>query len=448
MRLGVDVGGTNTDAVLMEGARVVAAVKSATSPDIASGVIAAIGQILAETGCVPEQLRAVMIGTTQFVNAFVQRRNLVQVAVIRVGLPMTSGIPPMVDWPEDLRAVIGEHCYLTRGGSYYTGKDYVDFERADVEQAAQDILRKGLRHVAISAVFSPIRPDLETRAAEIVREVAGDVSITLSHEVGGLGLIERENAAIINASLQDLSRQVVSSLREAMVSLNIAAPLFMSQNDGTLMSHQYAEQFPVLTSSAGPTNSIRGAAFLSGLKDGVVVDIGGTTTDVGVLVKGFPRVSSEASSFGGVRTNFAMPDVLSVGLGGGTVVRFTDDGEVRLGPDSVGYALLQEGQAFGGPTLTTSDIAVLDGSLEIGDPSKVEKLPEQRINAVRSAIRETVESAVDQLKTSAAPIPVILVGGGSVLLDGRLDGASEVITIEHAAVANAVGAAIAQVGGG
>lgn len=447
MRIGVDVGGTNTDAVLMDGLKVLATIKTATTADIASGVVTAIGQILSDTGTSAADIRAVMVGTTQFVNAFVQRRELEPVAIVRVALPMTSGIPPMVDWPEALREEVGDHCYLVQGGSYYTGLDYVELDEPGIEAVAQEIKQKQINNVAISAVFSPIRPDLETRTADIIRRIIPDVSITLSHDVGGLGLIERENAAIVNASLQQLSRRVIRSLQNAMSRLDISAQLFMSQNDGTLMNHQFAEQFPVLTSSAGPTNSIRGAAFLSGREEGIVVDIGGTTTDVGVLVKGFPRVTSEASELGGVRTNFSMPDVLSVGLGGGTVVRFADDGTVVLGPDSVGFALLEEGQAFGGETLTTSDIAVLGGRLDIGDAEQVRPLSEKQLAAVRKAIKTCIESAVDRLKTSAAPVPVLLVGGGSVLVEDELDGASDVVTLEHAEVANAVGAAIAQVGG-
>ena len=93
-----------------------------------------------------------------------------------------------------------------------------------------------------------------------------------------------------------------------------------------------------MTCSAGPTNSIRGAAFLTGMQDAIVIDIGGTTSDFGFLVRGFPRETATTHLTGGVRTNFRMPDVLSIALGGGTLVRFDGD-RPRLGPDSVGYQL-------------------------------------------------------------------------------------------------------------
>ena len=118
--------------------------------------------------------------------------------------------------------------------------------------------------------------------------------------------------------------------------------VYLCQNDGTLMSLTYAKQFPILTIACGPTNSIRGASYLAGLKDAVVLDVGGTTSDIGVLVDGFPRESSLAVDVGGVRTNFRMPDIVSIGVGGGSLVREQPDGSVTVGPDSVGYRITQE----------------------------------------------------------------------------------------------------------
>ena len=99
--------------------------------------------------------------------------------------------------------------------------------------------------------------------------------------------------------------------------LNIDAPLYISQNDGTLMRPDKVKQYPVLTFACGPTNSMRGAAYLSGIQDSIIVDIGGTTSDVGYIKAGFPRQSAIATDVGGVRTNFRMPDIISIGLGEG-----------------------------------------------------------------------------------------------------------------------------------
>ena len=124
---------------------------------------------------------------------------------------------------------------------------------------------------------------MEQRAAAIVAEEIPGVRLSLSHEIGRIGLLERENAAIMNACLVDLAFAVVSSFRRALEELR-SAPFFISQNDGTLMMPEFVEKYPVLTFASGPTNTMRGAAFLSGLKDAMVVDIGGTTSDVGVLI--------------------------------------------------------------------------------------------------------------------------------------------------------------------
>ncbi|MCG8370619.1 MAG: hydantoinase/oxoprolinase family protein, partial [Proteobacteria bacterium] len=358
-----------------------------------------------------------------------------------------SGIPPFVDWPDELREVIGDHVFMVGGGRYYTGVDYAPLDTAAIEAAAREIRNSGLASAAISSVFAPIRPDLEIEAGKIVRGIAGDVHITLSHQVGGIGLVERENAAIINATLHELAGEVVSAFEQAMISLGLHANLYLTQNDGTLMGTEIAKRFPVATCSAGPTNSIRGAAFLSNFEEAIVVDIGGTTSDVGVLAKGLARETSESFDLGGVRTNFTMPDVLSVGLGGGTIVRIGDDGNITLGPDSVGYRLTEKAQVFGGSTLTTTDVAVARGLLDIGDRSRLQGIPDEQADEISELVHRRVEAAIDQLKTSATDIPVILVGGGSVLIDGDLAGASGVIKPDHGAVANAIGAAIAKVGG-
>src|SRR5690606_13831756 len=107
IRIGVDVGGTNTDAVLMEGTTVRASCKSPTSANVSDGIAGAIRGVLDASGTAPAAVRAVMLGTTHFTNAFVERRNLLEVGVLRLALPATRGLPPMVDWPEDLAAVIG-----------------------------------------------------------------------------------------------------------------------------------------------------------------------------------------------------------------------------------------------------------------------------------------------------------------------------------------------------
>jgi N-methylhydantoinase A/oxoprolinase/acetone carboxylase beta subunit len=443
LRVGIDVGGTNTDAVLMDGNRPVEWVKMNNSADITTGIVAALNQLLAQTHVATDQIGAVMIGTTQFTNAVVQRRDLAQVAAVRLGLPATQALPPMVDWPEDLREAVGDCHFLAHGGYEFDGRVIAPLDEAELRQIGAEIRRRTIRHVAISAVFSPINAQMERQAAEIIGAEVPDVRITLSEEIGRIGLLERENAAILNACLQELGSRTIAAYGDALAAAGIAAPLFLTQNDGTLMSAEYAQRFPVLTFASGPTNSMRGAAFLSGLQEALVVDIGGTTTDVGALQHGFPREAGVAVEVGGVRTNFRMPDVLSIGLGGGSLV--SADG-LTVGPQSVGYRLVTEGLVFGGQTLTATDVAVAAGWVTLGDADRVRGLDRDLATRALATIAQMLETACDRMRLTPQPIPVLVVGGGSILVQDRI-GPLEVIRPPYYPVANAVGAAIAQISG-
>ena len=445
IRIGIDVGGTNTDAVLMDGKAVVAGVKAATSADVMTGVVNALRDVLAAAGTSADKVDVVMIGTTHFTNAVVQRRDLAPVACVRLCLPATQSLPPMVDWPADLRDVIGNQWYLAHGGNEFDGRVISPLDEGELRGIAAKIAARGIGSVAVSSVFSPVSNTFEKQAGEILADALPGVHVTLSADIGRIGLLERENAAIMNACLRDLARQVVEAFRAALADVGFKGRFFLTQNDGTLMDAAFAERFPVLTFASGPTNSMRGAAFLSGVGDAIVADIGGTTTDVGSLQKGFPRQATVAVEVGGVRTNFRMPDVFSIGLGGGSLVVDGPNG-VTVGPRSVGFRIVEEALVCGGQTLTTSDIVVADGGAELGDPAKVAHLDRALIRRARDRIGFMLEDCVERARISADPLPVIVVGGGSILVEGPIAGL-DLIKPDHFAVANAVGAAIAQVSG-
>lgn len=165
-----------------------------------------------------------------------------------------------------------------------------------------------------------------------------------------------------------------------------------------------------------PTNSIRGASFLTEKKNAFVVDVGGTTTDVGVLSNGFPRESMIAVEIGDIRTNFRMPDLVSIGLGGGTLIKVQPDGTVEIGPESVGYRVTEEALCFGGSTLTATDIVVALGKAPgVGDPAKVAHLDPALLDQAYGKMKAMVETCIDEMKTSSGDVEVILVGGGSIL---------------------------------
>lgn len=446
MRIGVDVGGTNTDAVLLAGKTILGAVKRPTRADVGSGIADAIGALIAACDVGPDAIDAVMIGTTHFTNAFIQRRDLVPVFAIRAGFPAARGIPPFSSWPDDLKPLLCGGAKMVAGGYEFDGREIAPLDEAAVIEAIEEASIAGIGQIAVSCIFSQLNPAHEERIAALVARHAPEIEVSLSSQLGRVGLLERENAAIMNASLRPLAVTITTAFERALQDLGISAPFYVSQNDGTLMSAAHMQRYPVLTFAAGPTNSLRGAAWLTGANEAIVVDIGGTTSDLGVLIDGFPRQSTVHVDIGGVRTNFRMPDILSIGLGGGSRVR--DDGErISIGPDSVGFRLHAEAMIFGGETLTVSDVAVARGLAFFGDPAGVSDLSAEFLARAGKAISDLVDDAIDRMKTSPKDVPMILVGGGAVLVDEIPRGVSEMLRPEHAGVANAIGAAIGQVSG-
>ena len=444
MRIGIDVGGTHTDAVILDKDKVIAATKALTSADVISGVTNALDEILKQSAIQQSAIKTVMIGTTQFTNAIIERRELSKVAVIRIGLPSGRGMPPMVDWPQDMVDAIGAEVYMLHGGYLYNGWPIADMREDEVNATVQDIVKKGIKNISIASAFSPMNSTPETHIAEKIRAAIPDAQITLSHSFGRLGLMERENAAIMNTTLLPFADKVVSSFLGALKKRGLTCPAFISQNDGTLMSADFVRAYPALTFASGPTNSLRGAYKLTGLENAIVVDIGGTTSDIGVIQNGFPRESNVIVNIGGIRTNFRMPDILAIGMGGGSLV--SEDG-LLIGPKSVGHKLVTEGLVFGGKTLTTTDILVASGQAEIGDPSKLAHISPETVTNAQNTLHAMLNNNIEMMKPGGKDMPVILVGGGAVLVTQGLKAASKLHRPENAGVANAIGAAIAQVGG-
>jgi|TARA_B100000795_G_C22794297_1_gene438562 N-methylhydantoinase A/oxoprolinase/acetone carboxylase beta subunit len=441
IRVGVDVGGTNTDAVVMEGKKFLGGAKSPTTSDILIGVENAIKAALREANTSSDNVDVLIIGTTHFVNALIQRTRLAPTGLIRMCLPSGSSILPFTDWPKSLINGMKGSYKLIKGGYEMTGNEISQLDHDELISAAKELSDQGCNQIAISSVFATVRDDMEKEALEVLTKAIPTLSITLSKSIGGMGLLERENAAIINASLKPLAEEVVDSFKLLQKSLNLSCPMFFTRNDGTLIEAKEVIELPVLTFACGPTNSMRGAAFLSGLQDALVVDIGGTTTDVGEVKDGFPRLAGTSVMVADVRTNFAMPDVISIGLGGGSVVDL--NAPLTIGPVSVGHELLQKAKVFGGDTLTATDLAVASGRCQIGNnaPPSISSL-EKLIEILDKMVSEQVARA----RTSSKVIPVIAVGGGSVMMPSKVDGL-EVIIPKNNDLANAVGAAIAQVSG-
>lgn len=342
------------------------------------------------------------------------------------------------------------------GGLEIDGREIRPLNTQQIRETTEKIVSLGITAVAVVGVFSALdhQGKHENRCRWIMLEDYPHLEVVVSHEIGGPGLLPRENATILNAAIMAFARETVGGFRRAMRELGLVCPLYLTQNDGTLIDAGAAAKVPIRTFASGPTNSLMGAAFLRDRNSEppaentqiLVVDIGGTTTDVcALLPSGLPRKAPNFVDIAGVRTAFSMPEVYSIALGGGSRVRVAEDGNVTVGPDSVGHRLTQEAMVFGGSTMTTTDIMVAAGQTNIGDQQKVNMISQKVIEAAIQEIERLLLTAIDKMKVSADPVLVLLVGGGSVIFPSSMN--IDFIEPTHHDAANAVGAAIAKVAG-
>ena len=460
-------GGTNTDAVILDTALhqtpsrgILAFLKTPTTPHVTDGIETAVRGVLAHSNVEHGRISSLTIGTTHFVNAIIEQdaRRLSRVAILRLSKSFTKEIPPFSDFPLELQHIMNGYYGWADGGLHIDGSEESPIVESQIVQHCRQIKAKGITSIVISGVFSPIDTCFfqEEQVRKIVLRELPSANVVCSAEVSNIGFLERENASILNASILNFATRTINGFRAAMQRLNLQCPLYITQNDGTLIDAASAARLPIRTFSSGPTNSMRGAAYL-GLTEisstepntaTIVVDIGGTTTDVGVLLpSGFPRQASAYVTVADVKVNFSMPHVESIGLGGGSIVR-EDDSKLSLGPDSVGHFLTEKAIVFGGDTLTATDIAVAAGfGANVGQPELVKRLQSSTIARSNALIKSKIEAIVDRMKTSPDPLPVLLVGGGALISPNELSGVSKLIRPPFHMVANAVGAAISKIGG-
>jgi len=457
LRIGVDVGGTNTDAAVLEGADVLATAKSPTTPDVHSGMVGAITAAMKQAGVKPDDVGAVMIGTTYFINALTTRRGLAKVSLLRLCSGATLELPPFVDLPGNIAQNIVAHSAFLPGGMLFNGNPILEVDKTMVEKEVTNAIAAGARGIVICAVFAPVSAKHEEQACDIAEQMLRalgrtDIIVTKSSDVAsGFGILERENAAVLNSALCPLARHVIPALGHALKGAGLVnANLYMTQNDGTIMPCCEAMKLPIRCVQCGPVNSMRGAAMLAKVDDGMIIDVGGTTTDVGLISKGFPRPSSRDAFIAGVRTNFPVPDVGSLGLGGGSHIVCNGQGAPVVGPASVGAEICKLSLACGGSICTATDVAVAlnKGPDDFGCTEIIkEKLPQKLLEDSWQQIQGILAAAVDQHKVSSDDVPLIVVGGGAFLVENSMTGVSEVIRPQHGGSANAVGAAAAQVSG-
>ena len=165
MRIGIDVGGTNTDAVALDGTTVLASVKQTTSEDVTTGIVQALRSLRAQHAFGPGEVEAIMLGTTHFINALIEGRDLAPTAALRLGLPATASLPPMVGWPERLTTATRGQSYLAHGGHEFDGQEISPLQPDEIRRIAHNMAAAGARSIAISSVFSPITRPPSTKVS-------------------------------------------------------------------------------------------------------------------------------------------------------------------------------------------------------------------------------------------------------------------------------------------
>jgi len=438
-QIGVDIGGTNTDVVLLdEKKNVLASCKKITSCPLEKSVIEAILELLHSQEVLPTAIEAIFLGTTHATNAILEAKELLKVGLIRIAGHRPDSSPAFF-WPAELRCSVLQSYECIDGGFECHGAPITPFDKDQAREAIRKLFAHNVQSIAVVGCYSSVNNAEELEVKELIKEMLGtDFPVALSSEIGGIGFLERENATLLNASLKKVISDGFSQMQQALGRCGMNAPLFMVQNDGSIMSLQQAIEMPILTIAAGQTNSFIGGCKVAGVSRACVVDIGGTSTDIGVVTNALPKRSCQATKIGGVELQFAIPDVLSLALGGGSIIAHG-----AIGPQSVARMLLEKAQCFGGNTLTFTDVGVVLGVLDLpgANPTLVD-LTKERAKELLLLAKDMLLYGIQKVVGKEKDLPIVVVGGASALVKAALPDLPLLIP-QHAHVANAVGAALA-----
>lgn len=326
--LGIDTGGTHTDGVLLDydSHRVLASHKSLTTKrDFSIGIEAVIRGIRIED---PTAIQMVSISTTLATNAIAEGKSK------RVALLLIGYDPELIASFHMQGRFTTPHYFYFNGGHDLYGREKAPLDLPAILAKVGEI-KDEVDAVAVSGYFSPLNPEHEHRTFEAISGIC-DLPVVLGHQLSTkLGSIERATTAALNASLLAVLKEFIIAVRRAMEHRRIQAPLMVVRGDGTLMSDEFASKTPVETIHSGPAASAIGGRFLSRLDDALVIDIGGTTTDIALVEKGQVAVSEEGATVADYKTAVNAANLFSIALGGDSHIATDSDNRIVIGPQRV-----------------------------------------------------------------------------------------------------------------
>lgn len=462
MLIGIDVGGTTTDAVLIQNGEVYSTAKVSTEHgNLLNSLLEALDAVSKDVP--PEQLERVVFSTTVITNLIAEGKTD-RVALVLIPGPGVN--PASYTFPDS---------FYLKGAMDYRGREIDPLDEAEIRRTVGSVQESGFSRAAIISKFGQRNPSHELRIEEIFREIYPDCKLELGHKVSGkLNFPRRIATAMLASATRERYQEFVEKIKRALEERNIRAPVYILKADGGTLPVDKSIEFPVETIFSGPAASTIGALALTPEgQTSVVVDIGGTTTDLALILSGKPLFASKGAKLGGFLTHVRAFAVRSIAVGGDSVVRVKDlnsgTKQITIGPDRSGPAY-----CMGGKETTPTDALKFLGLIEVGNPeraseaikataSKLGKSETETASLIVDRVAQMIADAVNEMffeweqepayrvwevlqEKKARPENVVGIGGGAKGLIAEIAkklNASPVIP-EHAEVGNAIGAAVAR----
>ena len=438
--VGIDVGGTNTDFVVIdENKKIFFSKKQLTSKLISDGIIDFFqNEILKNFK--KEDIKYISLGTTFALNSILESKNLSKVGSLRIAGHFPDSLDPLFEWDEEIKNKILIGFETSFGGYECDGIEINKINFNDIEKKIKILIGKGAEEIAISGVFSLLYSNQEKEVEKFIIEKF-NIPVTISSEISEENIIDRENATILNCGIKKSFFNEFSKLNDYFKCLNLK--FFIVKNNGTLENFDYIAKYPIKTLAAGITNSSIGGSKIANLKDAIIIDIGGTSTDFCFIENGFPIKSKMDFKAGGINLQIEAPKIFSIGLGGGSLIKINEKNEIEVGPKSIAKNLFKESFAFGGNEITLTDAAISANVINFENSKKYfNKLEADKI--LDFSFQKITDLLNKILSFSKKEYKVIFVGGGSILFKNQIEKNKNFLIPENFEIANAYGAACAE----